>query len=706
MSKIKVEDSEYLTIYKDTLKEKIIRMHPEWDEDKVDKRISKMIEKRLKDPEVTLSNDYIKQEKKSTLLHTFDYILTQEPIIAGNATLFKQHAVSRNPNAEMVDGFLINRKKYKKQMFQIGDESSHIYQALDLLQQNTKKLANSYYGANGAKTSPFYSLWCASSTTASAQSVISTTETTYEAFLSDEFIFIDFNECISWIDACIKDVDTLDDWIVRVSKEDCYDRIANKVLGITEKQESTLRGYIKSMTEEEVTTLYWKNNLIAFTEAHEFVKDLHRNVYSHINDYEEIFDSENLSDIDKIPKKLLSEFEGKSDIAKAWNDRVSKEKFYDPNVAPDSIKKYLEALKDIYMRYVYVKFIHLDKIYRLKNFERAVVTVIDTDSNILSLDTWMNYYLDNVLEGDYGREENDNIFLAVNSITYIITEVVGDILLYYGECSNIEESIRPRYNMKNEFYFAKLIIAKTKKRYLSKILLREGNRLKKPKYDVKGFDFKKSTTSEEAEKVYMSIIREELLDPDDINLQRVLQRINDFKLKIRTSIEHGDITYLPIGNAKELEAYKDPSVSQSVRALLAWNICEPDKMLEFPSKVRILKMKINKEEDISELAKTEPAIYEAIMKNIFRDTSGIFIKKKKATKKNGDDDYKITGMTVLAIPMNQQIPKWAMPYIDYGTIINAILAPFKSVTEIFNIPGIEEGKTDRKTMGLSNIIRL
>ena len=105
----------------------------------------------------------------------------------------------------------------------------------------------------------------------------------------------------------------------------------------------------------------------------------------------------------------------------------------------------------------------------------------------------MKFCQTELMTSDYGREYFDNIYIAINSITYIITSVVTDILLYYGECSNVEESHRPRYNMKNEFFFSKLIIAKTKKRYLSQILLREGNRLKKPKTDVKGLTCKLST---------------------------------------------------------------------------------------------------------------------------------------------------------------------------------------------------------------------
>jgi hypothetical protein len=42
--------------------------------------------------------------------------------------------------------------------------------------------------------------------------------------------------------------------------------------------------------------------------------------------------------------------------------------------------------------------------------------------------------------------------------------------------------------MKNEFFFEILIIGEKKKRYISKIVLREGNLLKKPKSDVKGLN--------------------------------------------------------------------------------------------------------------------------------------------------------------------------------------------------------------------------
>lgn len=698
-----VKDSTFLNIYKDKIVDAMTTAHPDWDGDKVEKQVMKILLRDLKNPQAIADNNYTHQSSKTNLLTILDWAFDKEPIIAGNGTFYKQHAESENPNAEMVDGFLTDRKKYKKQMFAIEDELSHAYMALDLLQQNTKKLANSYYGASGAKTSPFYSEYSAIATTSSAQSVISTTETTFEAFLANNFVFIHFNECIEWIEQVLeyKKDEVLDDWIVRKSAKELAKRLSGKCLGITPDQDSFLQKYISNLTEEEITKLYWANNLIEFTHAHEEIQILHNKIFESILLVDEIDEEATESD---IPKEYYDNFKDEKNPVKAYNKWVSYEKFYDPNNVPDTIKELLETLTSYYMKYVYIRFAYLDRIYQLKNFRRKVVTVIDTDSNILSLDTWMKYCLTNLVPSSCGLDRDDTVFVAINTITYIITSVVTNILEYYGECSNVEESIRPRYNMKNEFYFARLIIAKTKKRYLSIILLREGNRLKKPKYDVKGFDFKKASTSEAAEKVYMDLVKNDLLNSEKIDLEVVMNKLNAFKKEIERSIRASEITYLPNENAKELEAYKDPSTSQGVRGVLAWNACEPEKMIEFPAKVTIVKMNIRKPEDILPLREKNRELYERIIKTVFEDTTGIFIKPKRNSK--GEKVPTCVGMTVLAIPTNEKIPEWALDYIDYRTIVNNVLAPFKSVTEIFNLPGIEEGVTGRKTTGISNIIRL
>ena len=111
-----------------------------------------------------------------------------------------------------------------------------------------------------------------------------------------------------------------------------------------------------------------------------------------------MIDMKNEDNIGKIPKDLLSKFSDESNIMKAWNKFVDKQAFYDPNDVPDTVKKSIEKLKDCYMKYVYVRYMPMDRMYRLKNYDRKVVTVIDTDSNILSLDTYMEYCLGNLFK--------------------------------------------------------------------------------------------------------------------------------------------------------------------------------------------------------------------------------------------------------------------------------------------------------------------
>ena len=79
----------------------------------------------------------------------------------------------------------------------------------------------------------------------------------------------------------------------------------------------------------------------------------------------------------------------------------------------------------------------------------------------------------------------------------------------------------------------------------------------------------------------------------------------------------------------------------------------------------------------------------------------MFVKRNNKTGK-----FECRGLAVLVIPLHEQIPDWAIPYVDYTTVVNSVLAPFKSVTETFNLPSIEEGKTGRKSTGFTNIIRI
>ena len=132
-------DSKFIKKYKKDAIEAFKVMHPEWDEDEMDEILSGMIDE--------------------SILTVVDWSFDRNPLIAGNGTFYKSQYEAINPIANMLLGFLTKRKQIKKEMFAVEDKTSRKYFDMDL-QQNIEKInANSYYGASGMPSSPFYSLY-------------------------------------------------------------------------------------------------------------------------------------------------------------------------------------------------------------------------------------------------------------------------------------------------------------------------------------------------------------------------------------------------------------------------------------------------------------------------------------------------------------------------------------------------------------------
>ena len=313
-------------------------------------------------------------------------------------------------------------------------------------------------------------------TTLSAQSVISSAKNFFESFLADNYAFLDSTELIHWMNKVVDENNELDDFIQIKSIDETCDRLADKIIQVKDTDKSMIYGYLSNLTETEITILYYKNNILEFMNDHKIMQELIYTILCKIN---------NLEMVDVKNPDPSIDLNGMT--PKEWNKHVEKEYFMDPNSAPKCIKDELDLFKKYLMKYVFTKYLSFDRIYRLKNFKRRVVTVIDTDSNILSIDIFIRWILDNVVKGEsFGRDYEHNTFILINTITYVITEAIQEIMLYYGEMSNIPEEFRPRYSMKNEFFMSLLVIGRTKKRYISKILLREGNLMNPPKHDIKG----------------------------------------------------------------------------------------------------------------------------------------------------------------------------------------------------------------------------
>jgi hypothetical protein len=127
-------DSKFINKYKKRMVNIMCRLNPDWDKDKVEKIVLKMIKEQTMNPRVELDNNYTGENRETTLISVFDWALERKPLIAGNGTFYKTQDEALNPISLMLDKWAASRKAYKKQMFSVGETlgfDSYEYQDLD-----------------------------------------------------------------------------------------------------------------------------------------------------------------------------------------------------------------------------------------------------------------------------------------------------------------------------------------------------------------------------------------------------------------------------------------------------------------------------------------------------------------------------------------------------------------------------------------------
>lgn len=442
---------------------------------------------------------------------------------------------------------------------------------------------------------------------------------------------------------------TLDDsFLPNVPIEMLVDRLVGTFYEFKEEYRQPLFNYLFNLHQKYINRMYFKNNIYAF------------------------------SSIPLIHRQFVDVY-------------IKTKEFKDPNKLPSESKDDLEALWAYVKQFVLYPHFSFDRIKRLKQDVRETVVVVDTDSNMLNLNPWVEYTFDQIIH-KYptfeGRDENELRFISINIMCYFLTNMITEILWRYTKGANIPKEYRSNINMKNEFLFTRLIMSDKKKRYISSIRLREGKEIYPEKVDIKGVDFVKSSTREETKAYFINLLEEELLYSKEVNVSRILRKLEEFENIIMDSLRSGEKNFLIPKSAKELEAYADPFSQQAIRGVLAWNFIYPDSPIELPEKVDIVKTTMDTLDDIESMKETHPEIYDKMERNIF---------------KNPNDKISKKGAGIIALPRNvEKIPDWLLPFIDYNTIINDNLSRFYSVlTSMGN-----ETISNTKHTYFSNILKI
>ena len=434
-----------------TVTDSIKLIYPDIPDDQLDEFLCKMIDDNIKIPIATLDNNYTKTTKRVDVLTLLQWVKDNKFIMAGNGTVFKNHSQEYNPAIHFLIDVKNSRDSIKSAMKK-KDPKSYEYAMDDMGQLNEKLIMNSEYGAAGSDITYFYNLYCAVSTTATGQSMISTAMCTFENFFSDNVKFIDFDDCSNYITNILRE-DFKGDLSLVEDKNaiQVFNRLKDKFLNYKENYTYPLSMMIKNLDQDSLNRLYYKNNLYEFSRQPRV-------------------------------KKLLFKIIDETEL------------FLDPNKPPKEVTNDLKELWSWMEEWVCYNYFAFNRIGRLTCDERDTVCTIDTDSNMLCLSPWVDFMFDEVIKNDpkiiastqrnyeyviNGRDmvfEGNKmlIYKIVNMITYIASQVIAKQLKKFAINSGVPEEYHNRLHMKSEFLFRRMLLTMTKKRYMSKVMLREG----------------------------------------------------------------------------------------------------------------------------------------------------------------------------------------------------------------------------------------
>ena len=661
------------------------RLFADKDPERIRQLIESKVKEKFKDPSINLDNNVTGENRDIKLSTLTNWITVEKPVISGNATFYMKPEQLRSPTSNMLLGMKSDRKGIKKSMFAF-DPNSYEYKQRDLGQQNLKIIMNADYGGSGTPTAAFYTKYSPPATTLMAQSIITTAAAFFESFLGNNQKFFSTNEFFDWAEQVLSSENKPDNWVKVPSPYQVMNRVHNLFYQLDLNTIPILDQFIVSLNEEERTKLYYTNNLNEFISNHSKPIDLIRRIL------EKLPKLEGASSLEEIPEQFKSQYSSTKD----YNEFISKEMFLNPYSPPISIIKELTLLTETILQHCFVPYLTPDSIEKLNNHKRNTVLLVDTDSNVVNANLFVEFVLDFLFAGNnFGRKRLYNDMICINIIASILSKGIDKILKHYCKLHNFSEANWKEMVMKNEFMFKVFFNMETKKRYTASIALREGHIMIPFKLEIKGMDFIKAGVSDLVSKRFTNIIKDNILFSDYPNLHGLASDIKDFEKEIRQNVKNGGTDFYKIASYKDAKGYKDINKAwqlQVYRGATIWNELYPKNSISSLDRVKLIKLAVKDPSDIEIIKKIDPEIYDKIHTKIFNSLNENIAK---------------SGISVIAVPLSvKTLPAWLTPLVDTDITVSNVMSSFGSVFRVLNFESCRFNTKNDKAVLYSPIIAI
>ena len=539
----------------------------------------------------------------------------------------------------------------------------------------------------------YYNLYAASSVTTQGRSCNSAAALFFESFLNNNVPMGSMNELIEFIYNVLHEkhyYNSIDIITIHASLEETFFQLVSSTgFGWVPSTDEMhiIWEILSKLSQDELDRLFYKNNLFHF--------------------------------IDNAPIKQAILFMLQS----------LESPFMDPNEPPESIKDALKEFCDVLKEYVYYDKQIIDRLEKMTSLIRSVSIIQDTDSAIVSFDGWYQYVrqwcagipmaiknevidaIEFIESGNIETSEvkqkveeysflDDDIievdrlidpmvitpqdglrYSIINILAYCIGILVNDYMDKYCTNSHSDNERACLISLKNEFLFKRVLITDAKKHYASKMELQEGNVIPEDKsLDIKGMDaFVKSSMNPATQARLKKILYDDILNSESIDQLQVLRDIARVEKEIFDSINNGEKRFFKPVKVKSLSSYENPMRIQGIVASYAYNaLHEPGTEaldMSIRNSVDVVKVDISMK-NIDRIRDSFPDVYERAVE---------LLKTKEFAN----------GISSVAIPLNEPVPGWILPFIEYATIINDNVSgfPIESI-------GLYRGSSNNNSMNI------
>ena len=246
---------------------------PSRNEKAIRKALISYAEKNIKNPKLSLVNNYRHVCRRDGMLELCELLLSGQVILGGDGNLYVQHDTALSILYKVIR-YLQDKRNADKAKRGEYDKVLEAAQWLyyDIKQGNDKVAVNALYGVLGYMRFPLFNVNLAQSITSFGQLIISTATCCFENFMSDNIKFVSYTELISYIYEIDKEYHSLMDkdnfdkkifeLIEDVPIESVMRRLLRKIdFELQSDEMQTVIDILTNMHPDALKMVMWRNNL-------------------------------------------------------------------------------------------------------------------------------------------------------------------------------------------------------------------------------------------------------------------------------------------------------------------------------------------------------------------------------------------------------------------------------------------------------------